>query len=274
MPIEEVASGVFIETAYRMANVGCIVTDAGVVLVDAPIAPSEARKWGEFVRSKGELLYFICTHEHPDHIGGHGFFAEAEMVCHESIRDRFAPCETVLAGFLPRIGLEDDADLTGYTPREPTLTYTERLTLRVGGRRIDLISADGHTPRHTMVWLPEDHVLFSGDNVVNQWPPFCHDAVIDGWHDTLMTIYRRIHPHLIVPGHGSVCDATFALNVRDILEGAKTQVRRAIAEGKSREETVEAVSFTGRFTIPEWFTEIAAHLERVTLERMYDHLKD
>ncbi|MFQ5914136.1 MAG: MBL fold metallo-hydrolase [Nitrospinota bacterium] len=273
MPIEEVAPGVFTETAYSMANVGCIVTGDGVVLVDAPVVPSEARKWGEFVRSKGSLRYFLCTHEHPDHIGGHGFFSEAEMVCHESIKEKFAESKELLSGFLPRIGFEDDMDFSGYSVREPTLTFTDRMSLRLGGRRIGLIGAGGHTPHHAMVWLPDDHVLFSGDNVVNQWPPFCHDAVLDGWHDTLNRIYREIHPHLIIPGHGPVCDATIALNVRDILENAKRRVRDAIVEGKTREEAIEAVRFTDGFEMPKWFSKQGEHLRQVTVGRIYDHVK-
>lgn len=270
MAIEEVASGVFIETAYHLANVGCIVTGDGVVLVDAPMVPSEARRWGEFVRSKGEPRYFVCTHAHPDHIGGHGFFPEAETVCHESLKGRFAGCREVLEGFLPEVGLGDDLDFAGYAAREPTLTFSDRMTLRPGGRRIDLLTADGHTPNHTMVWLPEDHVLFSGDNVVNQWPPMCHEAVMDGWHRTLNWIYQEVHPHLIVPGHGPVCDATFALNVRDILEGLKRRVRSAIAEGKSREEAVEAIRYTDSFEVPQWFAERAERMRKIGVGVLYD----
>jgi cyclase len=269
MPIEEIAPGVFIETEYRMANVGCIVTDEGVVLVDAPIAPTEARKWREFVLSKGEPRYFLCTHEHPDHIGGHGFFSEAETICHESIKDKFAGCQELLTNFLPAIGLEEDRDFTGYTARQPSFTFTERMTLIVGGRRIDFLSGDGHTPCHGMVWLPEESVFFAGDNVVNQWPPFCHDAVIDGWSATLNRIYSKIHPHLIVPGHGPICDGSFALNVRDILEEAKSHVRYLIAQGKTQEEVSEMAPFGDRFDIPKWFGP-ADRLRKATMENLYD----
>ncbi len=273
MAIEEIAPGVFAETEYRMANIGCIVTDEGVVQVDAPIAPTEARKWREFVRSKGELRYFLCTHEHPDHISGHGFFSDAQMVCHESIQDKFAGCREMLMDFLPKIGLEDDRDFTGFSVREPTLLFSERMTLRVGGRRIDFIIGDGHTPSHGMVWLGEEGVLFAGDNVVNGWPPFCHNAVIAGWSDTLTRIHDEIRPRLIVPGHGPICDATFALSVRDILEDVKNEVASLLAEGKSREEIIEAVPFIDRFEVPEWFAGMADLLRKATIGTLYDHCK-
>jgi cyclase len=273
MAIEEVAPGVFVETAYHLANVGCIVTGGGVVLVDAPFAPSQAKAWGEFVRSKGNLKYFVCTHAHPDHIGGHGFFSEAEMICHESIRDEFARYPDHLAEFMPKVGAEEEPDFAGFTMRKPSFTFTDRFTLRLGGRRIDFISADGHTASHTMVWVPDGHVLFSGDNVVNQWPPMCHQGVVGGWHDTLNRIYTKIHPHVIVPGHGPVCDASFALNIRDILTNVKREVQTAIAAGKSREEAMEEITYIEPFEVPGWFLEHARRMQKLSLGVIYDHVK-
>ena len=272
MPLEEVAPGVFTQTDYELANVGCIVTDDGVVLVDAPFVPAEARDWGAFVRSQGTPRYFVPTHAHPDHIGGHGFFSEAEMICHVSLKDEFARYPDHLSEFIPRVGAECEMDFSGFTMREPSFTFTDRFTLRVGGRRIEILSADGHTRNHTMVWLPEAHVLFSGDNVVNQWPPMCHEGIIHGWHDTLNRIYKEIHPHAIVPGHGPVCDASFALNVRDVLMGIRYRVRDAIAGGKSREEVMEEVPYPGGFEVPKWFAEHAARMQKLSVGVFYDQI--
>ncbi len=273
MSIEEVAPGVFAETDYDLANVGCIVTEDGVVLVDAPFVPSQAKEWGEFVRSKGNLRYFVCTHAHPDHIGGHGFFSEAETICHVSIREEFGRYPEHFKEFMPMVGKDDDMDFDGYQSRKPSLAFTDRFSLVLGGRRIDLLSADGHTPNHTMVWLPGDHVLFSGDNVVNQWPPMCHQGVPDRWHDTLNRIYSDMHPHVLVPGHGPVCDATFALNVRDILSDLRYQVRDALKDEKSREETMEAVRYPLSYEIPKWFEEHAERMKKVSIGVMYDTVK-
>ncbi|MFQ5692691.1 MAG: MBL fold metallo-hydrolase [Nitrospinota bacterium] len=274
MSVEEIAPGVFVETAYHLANVGCIVTGEGVFLVDAPFVPSEARHWGAFVRSQGKPRYFVPTHAHPDHIGGHGFFAEAEMICHESIEDQFARYPAHLEEFLPRVGLPDDVDFSGFTMREPSLTFSDRLTIRLGGRRIELLSADGHTRRHTMVWLPEEGVLFSGDNVVNQWPPMCHEGDIGGWYETLDRIHGEIRPRRIVPGHGPVCDAAFTRKVRETLKDVEARVRSGISEGRSREEIAESIRYLDPFGVPEWFAEHADRMRKLSVGVIYDYVKE
>ncbi len=274
MSIEEVAPGVFAETEYDLANVGCIVTDDGVVLVDAPFVPSQAKEWGNIARSKGELRYFVCTHAHPDHIGGYGFFPEAKIISHTSIREEFSRYPEHFKEFMAAVGKDDDMNFDGYHGQEPLITYTDRFSLILGHRQIDFLSADGHTRNHTMVWLPDEHVLFTGDNVVNQWPPMCHQGVPNHWHDTLNHIYSEIHPHVLIPGHGPVCDASFALNVRDILSDLRYQVRDAINNGKNRDETMEEVQYPFSYEIPKWFEEHAERIKKRSIGVIFDTIKE
>jgi hypothetical protein len=41
--IQEIGASIFVETELHGANVGFIVTDEGVILIDTPLLPDDAR---------------------------------------------------------------------------------------------------------------------------------------------------------------------------------------------------------------------------------------
>ena len=70
------------ETEYLWANVGAGVTEAGVVLIDCPVRPSDSRGWQGQLRAlspKG-IRYRISTDYHGDHTIGSAFIEDAEVI--------------------------------------------------------------------------------------------------------------------------------------------------------------------------------------------------
>jgi uncharacterized sulfatase len=54
---------------------------------------------------------------------------------------------------------------------EPTHTFSEdRKRISVSGVTIDLVSAPGETADQLYVWLPDQKVVFAGDNFYQSWP--------------------------------------------------------------------------------------------------------
>jgi alkyl sulfatase BDS1-like metallo-beta-lactamase superfamily hydrolase len=53
----------------------------------------------------------------------------------------------------------------------PTHTFSdERISLEIAGIKLDLVAAPGETDDHLYVWLPEQRVVFAGDNFYQSWP--------------------------------------------------------------------------------------------------------
>ena len=72
--MQEIAPGVFVETGYRNANVGCIITEDGVILVDTPMVPAQAQAWRKHVAeasSNARILYVINTVHHRGRSADH-----------------------------------------------------------------------------------------------------------------------------------------------------------------------------------------------------------
>lgn len=166
------------------------------------------------------------------------------------IRDLMSQGKSIAGGELTdeeRVAFESDARLVdrymAEVPRSemvlPTITIEDRLTLHRGKRTIDIRHlGDGHTRADLIVHLPDDGVLVTGDLVV--WPipligaPQSH---VGEWAGTLEKL--RALPHtVLVPGHGPVLrDDTYLGLVTELMGSLKAQTAKAVAAGKSLDET-------------------------------------
>src|SRR5205807_6014009 len=133
MPTESLAELVrFAPDAYgvRWANHVAlfIVTDAGVILVDAngqvnPRTPSLIKEAIRSVTTQ-PVKYFVYSHSAFDHSTGGAVFADtARFVGH---RNAVAPIEAA----------------NDPTTPAPDVTFDAKTTLELGGRRVDLYPAD------------------------------------------------------------------------------------------------------------------------------------
>ena len=141
-------------------------TDEGLVLVDtggfllADHVHAQLRAWTD-----QPLHTAIFTHGHVDHVFGvPPFEAEAaergrpapRVVAHENVPRRFARY-ALTAGYngvinARQFGLPELAFPADF--RTPDETYTDELSLEVGGERFELHHAKGETDDHTWVWVP------------------------------------------------------------------------------------------------------------------------
>lgn len=247
--MKEIAKGVFVETEYFGCNNGCIVTREGLVLTDPPQRPTDAAHWREEVRKLGEVRYLINTEHHGDHIAGNWFFKEARNIAHEGTRARFKDSLPSADFWRERVAQLDPKGLPlmkDYEVRLPQVTFTERMTLYLGGREIQLIHKKGHTESQAMVYLPAERALLPGDNIVENWPPFFHSGLGGEWLKTLSFI-EGMEVSVILPGHGQVAGKEVIPRLRADIQRVMDWVRDCIKKGMGEEETAGTVRY-----IHEW----------------------
>ena len=81
--MQEIAPGVYVKTDYEGANVGCILTDVGAIVVDTPLIPADGKAWAaEVAKITDKVLYVFNTDHHRAHIMGNQYF-DAPVVAHE-----------------------------------------------------------------------------------------------------------------------------------------------------------------------------------------------
>jgi len=135
--------------------------------------------------------------------------------------------------------LEEHADST-YLP--PTLGYDRRAVLHQGSRRIELHHLRGHTLGDTVVYLPAERIVVSGD-LLDELPYVGH-GYPRAWIESLETL-SGLDFVTIVPGHGDLFTDREPLDrelgfLRDLL----AQVERAVADGMTLEQATERVDLS------------------------------
>jgi glyoxylase-like metal-dependent hydrolase (beta-lactamase superfamily II) len=136
-----------------------LVTDDGVVAVDAP--PSLGRNIPRAIRrvTRTEVTHAIYSHSHADHVGAMVIFEDARLYAHEHA-----------AKLLAR---DDDPNRP-----QPTTTFADSLILDIGGESLQLdYHGPNHCPGNAFVYLPNQRTLMLVDVVFPGWVPFACLAV-------------------------------------------------------------------------------------------------
>ncbi len=269
--MQQLTRNVYAETTFHGANLGCIVTGEGLVLIDAPPNPTNAVKWQKEVNSKGEVKYLINTEAHEDHIIG-AFFFPVPVISHEKTRDEIIATST--KELLDIVAAIDPAGLPlvkDFKKNVPTITFSEALTLYMGKHTFQLIYLPGHTPGQTAVLIPEEKVLFTGDNITNKMQNFLHSANPIFWLESLKKIEELEFEHL-VPGHGPVCDKSVIAEQYRYIERCIETIKKAIDGGMTREEALGKVSLPERFPLPDELKYFGPIMLKQSVGRLYDAL--
>jgi cyclase len=83
----------------------------------------------------------------------------------------------------------------------PNQTYTDKLTVKLGGREIQVLHRDrAITPGDSFLYLPQEKIVIAGDLLINP-VTYALSSYPTGWINTLEYI-DSLDASIIVPGHG------------------------------------------------------------------------
>lgn len=278
--MQQIGERIHVETSNRGSNNVIIETDDGLVLVDAPHRPSDAVRWGALVRARGTVRYLVHTDHHIDHVLGNRW-VPGTVVAHRRTRahllDGAAPLE-----FIERsLAIIDPAGLEllggDNRVRLPEVTFDGRLTLHVGGVRLELQHLGGHTDNTIALLLPDEGVLVSGDNVIHDFglPAFSDGDIHD--HFAAFDALERLEFDTLIPGHGEVADRSAIGAYRDQILVLLREIETAIAAGASRDEVAETVRYEDRLHTaldgePGYPPDFVEYWQRASQSTLYDQI--
>ena len=243
--MKKITDNVYVGDTFRGCNSSFVVTSEGTVIIDTPMVPAEAKEWRQEVEKHGEIRYVVNNEFHNDHVAGNCWLG-GTLVAHEGIRERIKTnrkedLEGQMGWMAPdAVPLDKD-----FCYRLPDITFSQEITLYLGNHSFHIITVPGHTPYETAVYVPEERVVFTSDNVT-MGMPIMIDAVPDEWLKS-MEVLKTLDVDQIVPGHGPVCDKAALDITYDNVQYVTKEVEAAIAKGWRVEEVQEKITLAERF---------------------------
>ena len=220
------------------SNNVAIVGSRDVLVVDTGTTPAAARAFIEDLRlvTPKPVRYVVNTHFHYDHTDGNQVYAgKADIIAHDYVKQAIAtldvlhrePYQTSQLVNVPRriddlkrqIASANDAaakqtlqqqlkvaqdgfeQLKELRPTPPNVTYSTRKVMDLGGREVQLLFLGrGHTNGDTVVFLPKEKIVATGDLMESQIA-YMGDAQFSEWLTTLDSL-KKLDFDTDLPGHG------------------------------------------------------------------------
>lgn len=231
---ERLSDHAYAYTAEGDPNTGIIVGDDAVLVADTQATPVMAEDVIRRIREVTDkpIKYVLLTHYHAVRVLGASAYGADHVIASQDTYDLIvergaADMKSEIERF-PRLfrSVESVPGLTW-----PTLTFKGEMTLWLGKLEVKIMQLGrGHTKGDTVVWLPQEKVLLSGDLVEYGATPYAGDAYFQDWPATLDAI-AALEPEKLVPGRGAALKTP--REVADGLAGTRAFVSELYAKVKA-----------------------------------------
>ena len=227
-------------TAEGDPNTGIVIGDDAILVIDTQATPVMAQDVIRRIRGVTDkpIKYVVLSHYHAVRVLGAAAYKPEQIIASRDtfdlIVERGAQDMKSEIERFPRLfqAVESVPGLTW-----PTLVFERRLTLWLGKLEVEILQLGrGHTKGDTVVWLPQEKIMFSGDLVESGATPYTGDAYLTDWPATLDAI-AALEPLKLVPGRGASLQTQE--EVRAGLDGTRAfitamfgAVKRGAAAGK------------------------------------------
>jgi cyclase len=276
--LKELAQGVYVETGFEGGNVGVVLNGEEAFLVDTPMLPPQARQWQWTLRQLGvtRIAGIVNTDYHPEHILGNTFYMPTKIWGHELSLRQIGKYKPAGLEQLANLYREQDPELadeiTNLTLHTPELCVQDHATLYLGERTLRILHLDGHTPVSLGVYLPEERILFAGDNIVYHEHPIMAQANSQAWLESLNTL-QELEIEIVVPGLGEPCTKEAIAPLARYIGEIRRRVSELFEAGASRRECVEKVSMIEFYPTPEEQAARIKRRRRENVERVYTEIR-
>jgi len=214
-----------------------------VMLVDAQLTRTNAEKvLREIKATKKPLSIVYITHEHADHFLGLEVFREAypgvRIIANSAVTDRINKVyQEKVAKWKKILG-------SGATSHVVAIEKFDGNFIEFESSKIEVLKdVQGDTDENTMLWIPGQKILISGDVVFNGMHVYTAetDSKARGkWLNSLNKI-RTLKPSVVIPGHSKVGAPLDASTAVDFTENYLLAFEEELKKAKDPDSFINAM---------------------------------
>ncbi len=245
--------------SWGWSNAGLIIDGEASLLIDTLFDLRLTQEMLDTMRKSipaaNKIGMVVNTHANGDHCYGNQLVADAQIIA--SARTAEEMTTGVSPGLLamlvkqaPQLGQIGEYVSRIFGPFEwgnitltpPTQTFEGELSLKVGDKTVHLIEVGpAHTRGDTLVHVPADRVIFTGDILFIGGHPIAWAGPISNWLRACDRILS-LDVETIVPGHGPITDKQGVAEVRGYLDYVLQETRKRYEAGMPAFEAAQDIS--------------------------------
>ncbi|MBI5351134.1 MAG: hypothetical protein HZB50_00685 [Chloroflexi bacterium] len=186
--MQEIIKNIYIEDQFPGVTLGVIVTPRGLIQIDAPPSPEDARSWRAALMNLGGGMerVLVTLDAHPDRTLG-ARAMDCTVIAHENTANTFRARPSTFKAQ----GEETGADwelipgLGSVRWAPPEISFLDQMTLHWSDSPVLLEHHAGPSDGSIWVHLPDEKIVFIGDAVLKNQPPFLAGANLKAWLSSL-----------------------------------------------------------------------------------------
>ena len=242
--MQSLKENIHIEDNYAGVTLAAITLPQGTIYLDAPLAPEDARTWRasllDFERGHERILINLDTN--IDRIIGSRAM-DINVLAHRKLSDYFKNRSGSFKtqGYNTGSTWETKTNIGNIRWAPPRITFTKKMTIYWSETPVIIEHHPGADTGAIWVILPEEKIVFIGDTVVKNQPPFLANADLPCWIEELELLTSETYQgYTIVSGRGGVCASSTIEKQQEIISTAHNKLK-ALAEKNALEEATKAI---------------------------------
>ena len=242
--MQSLKENVHIEDKYTGVTLGVLNLPHGLIYIDAPPIPEDGRSWRADLidLDSGYERILINLDENIDRtIGSRAM--DCPVLAHEKTAEFFRNRSNTFKAQGQSTGAtwETIPSLGNIRWAPPQITLSERITLHWGETPIILEHHPSTNKGAIWLFLPEEKIVFVGDLILKNQPPFFANANLPLWLEDLALLSSDAYQgYTVVSGRGGVCASSTLEKQSEIIETAHKKLE-ALAKKDAEVEKTEKI---------------------------------
>ncbi len=228
--MQTITPHVMISKDYSGITTGAVISSHEIVLIDAPFLAEDIRRWKDSIygMSASSDRMLISLDEHNDRTIGCRQI-ECTVIAHEKIIQFFKdrPASSKPQGL--ETGSEWEKTTSPVNTRwiNPEITFSDQMNLYREGILIELFYRPGPSTCSLWASIPSEKIVFVGDSVLPNTPPFLANASLPDWRTSLTELLKpKYRDFKIISGREGELSVQDVKNQLKLLEKFEKQLEK------------------------------------------------